>query len=138
MDSVSSLRRRYFRCTARNRSSMTTPPTTRCVCRSRGRPRHARSRPSASAGRRSSWGWMIGGTRRKVCHDELCDRGPGGHCRLLSGLVAGNDPAGRMDEQELLVTMILLLVAGHETTVNLITNGMLTLLHHPDVLDRLR
>jgi cytochrome P450 len=57
---------------------------------------------------------------------------------LLSGLVAGDDPAGRMDERELLSTIALLLIAGHETTVNLITNGMLTLLRHPDVLDRLR
>jgi cytochrome P450 len=57
---------------------------------------------------------------------------------LLSGLVAGADPAERMDERELVGTMALLLVAGHETTVNLITNGMLTLLRHPDVLARLR
>jgi cytochrome P450 len=57
---------------------------------------------------------------------------------LLSGLVAGDDPAERMNEQDLLRTTALLLIAGHETTVNLITNGMLTLLRHPDALDRLR
>jgi cytochrome P450 len=57
---------------------------------------------------------------------------------LLSGLVAGDDPAGRMDERELISTMALLLVAGHETTVNLITNGMLALLRHPDALEWLR
>jgi cytochrome P450 len=42
-----------------------------------------------------------------------------------------------MAREDLLATAGLLLVAGHETTVNLITNGMLTLLRHPDVLDRL-
>ncbi|HJU16196.1 MAG TPA: cytochrome P450 [Stellaceae bacterium] len=57
---------------------------------------------------------------------------------LLSGLVAGGDPAERMDEQDLLRTTALLLIAGHETTVNLIANGILTLLRHPDALDRLR
>jgi cytochrome P450 len=57
---------------------------------------------------------------------------------LLSGLVAGADPAERMNERDLISTMALLLVAGHETTVNLITNGMLTLLRHPDALARLR
>jgi cytochrome P450 len=57
---------------------------------------------------------------------------------LLSALVAGDDPAGCMDEQDLLSTVALLLVAGHETTVNLITNGTLALLRHPEVLDRLR
>lgn len=57
---------------------------------------------------------------------------------LLSGLVAGDDPDGRLSEPELLATMQLLLIAGHETTVNLITNSMLALLRHPEVFDRLR
>jgi len=42
-----------------------------------------------------------------------------------------------MSREDLLATADLLLIAGHETTVNLIANGMLTLLRHPDVLDRL-
>ena len=57
---------------------------------------------------------------------------------LLSGLAVGDDPAGQMDEANLVITMILLLIAGHETTVNLITNGALTLLRNPDELARLR
>ena len=57
---------------------------------------------------------------------------------LLSDLVAGDDPDGRLPEQNLLATMALLLIAGHETTVNLITNSMLTLLRHPEVFARLR
>ena len=41
-------------------------------------------------------------------------------------------PGGTIDERELLSTLFLLLIAGHETTVNLIGNGMLALLTHPE------
>ncbi|MFI2645409.1 cytochrome P450 [Streptomyces sp. NPDC018610] len=57
---------------------------------------------------------------------------------MLSDLVAGHGPDGAMSMMEVLSTSVLLLIAGHETTVNLITNGMLTLLRHPEYLERLR
>ncbi|WP_339132395.1 cytochrome P450 [Streptomyces sp. f51] len=57
---------------------------------------------------------------------------------MLSQLAAAKGEDGAMTTMELLSTAALLLIAGHETTVNLITNGMLTLLRNPDVLQRLR
>ncbi|WP_030743741.1 cytochrome P450 [Streptomyces sp. NRRL S-31] len=57
---------------------------------------------------------------------------------LLSDLVNSRGPDGAMTMMEVLSTSVLLLIAGHETTVNLITNGMLTLLRHPEHLRRLR
>jgi cytochrome P450 len=56
---------------------------------------------------------------------------------LLSGLLSGTGPEAPMAPEQVLSNAALLLVAGHETTVNLITNGMLTLLRHPEVLERL-
>ncbi|MEU6017986.1 cytochrome P450 [Streptomyces sp. NPDC047515] len=57
---------------------------------------------------------------------------------MLSAFINEPDPALRLTSEELAETGVLLLIAGHETTVNLITNGVLTLLRHPDQLDRLR
>jgi cytochrome P450 len=57
---------------------------------------------------------------------------------LLSGLLTGDGPDGGMSMEEVVATVTLLLVAGHETTVNLIANGMLTLLRHPKWLERTR
>ncbi|MGW1158629.1 cytochrome P450 [Streptomyces sp. NPDC002513] len=57
---------------------------------------------------------------------------------MLSAFINEPDPAMRLTHEELAETAVLLLIAGHETTVNLITNGVLTLLRHPDQLDRLR
>jgi cytochrome P450 len=57
---------------------------------------------------------------------------------LLSGLVRAEDEGNVLSEAELLSTCILLLVAGHETTVNLIAGGTLALLQHPDQLTLLR
>ncbi|MFJ8729260.1 cytochrome P450 [Streptomyces bauhiniae] len=58
---------------------------------------------------------------------------------LMSGLIRTTDEDGdRLSQEELLGTAWLLLVAGHETTVNLISNGVLALLTHPDQMELLR
>jgi cytochrome P450 len=57
---------------------------------------------------------------------------------LLSGLLAAEEQGDKLTEAELLRILYLLLVAGHETTVNLITNGVLAFARHPDQFERLR
>lgn len=57
---------------------------------------------------------------------------------LLSRLVQIEEQGDQLSEDELISTCTLLLVAGHETTANLIANGVLALLRHPDQLAALR
>ncbi|MEY2430346.1 MAG: pimeloyl-[acyl-carrier protein] synthase [Acidimicrobiaceae bacterium] len=57
---------------------------------------------------------------------------------LISALVAAEEAGDRLGADELLTTVILLLTAGHETTMNLIGNGLLALLRNPDQLELLR
>ncbi|MGD0394234.1 MAG: cytochrome P450 [Acidimicrobiales bacterium] len=68
----------------------------------------------------------------------LADRRANPGDDLLSRLVQAEDGGTVLSEGELLSTCILLLVAGHETTVNLIAGGALALLHHPDQFERFR
>jgi cytochrome P450 len=56
---------------------------------------------------------------------------------LLSALIVSHE-GDSLTNEELISTVILLIAAGHETTTNLIGNGILTLLRHPDQLERLR
>jgi cytochrome P450 len=51
---------------------------------------------------------------------------------LISALTQAEEEGGKLSEDELYSTVVLLLVAGNETTTNLIGNGMLALLRHPD------
>ncbi len=57
---------------------------------------------------------------------------------LLSALLAAEEHGDVLSDEELLEQVMLLYIAGHETTVNLIGNGTLALLHHRDQLARLR
>ena len=76
-----------------------------------------------------------------AAHAYLCDliaakrSAPGDD--LLSAMAASAD-ADRLDEDELISTAWLLIVAGHDTTVNLVGNGLVALFRHPDQLARLR
>ncbi|APU14020.1 MULTISPECIES: cytochrome P450 family protein [Actinoalloteichus] len=57
---------------------------------------------------------------------------------LLTALIQAKDDEDRLSERELVGMVFVLLVAGHETTVNLIGNGVHALLRHPDQLAALK
>ncbi len=57
---------------------------------------------------------------------------------LVGALVAAEVEGDRLTEEEVIANAILIMVGGQETTTNLIGNGLLTLLRHPDQLEKLR
>jgi cytochrome P450 len=57
---------------------------------------------------------------------------------MLSGLIEAEEHGDVLSDNELLDQVMLIYIAGHETTVNLIGNGVLALLRNPDQLARLR
>lgn len=67
---------------------------------------------------------------------ELKRRSPGDD--LVSALVRAEDAGDTLSEQELISMVALLIFAGHETTANLLGNGLLALLTHPAELAKLR
>ncbi len=70
---------------------------------------------------------------------ELCDaRRKQPQDDLTTALVEAEEAGDRLSHDELIATMVLLFFAGHETTVNLISNGLNALFQHPEALARLR
>lgn len=92
-------------------------------------PRAARRAPAPDGGRGGFLGYMsqIVEERRAEPRDDL-----------ISALVAAEEEGDKLSGAELLSMLVLLLIAGHETTVNLLGNGLYALLRHPDQLERFR
>ena len=89
-------------------------------------------------------GLTYSGRRRKVrafiqyLKQLFADRQAHPQDDLTTALVQAEESGERLNESELSSMVALLLVTGHETTVNLIGNGALALLQHPDQLNALR
>lgn len=113
--------------------------------------------PIADRAAFSRWSVQLGATLDPVAADEVYLRGGEaaiGFSRylrqliaerrgrpqadLLSALIAAEQAGDRLDEEEMVATCVMLLLAGHETTQNLIGNGVHALLRHPSELERLR
>lgn len=65
-------------------------------------------------------------------------RKTGGQEDLVGALVQAEESGDKLSEDELIAMIWLLIIAGHETTVNLIGNGMVALLRHPDQMAKLQ
>jgi cytochrome P450 len=75
---------------------------------------------------------------RAFVRDLVAERRKTRHTDLLAALLEPDEAGDQLRPDELEAMFVLLLFAGHETTTNLIGNGMYGLLTHPDQLERLR
>jgi len=66
------------------------------------------------------------------------DRRDAPHPDLLSAMIDAADHGARLSEDEIFANATFLMTAGHETVTNMLSNGVLSLLRHPDQLERLR
>lgn len=78
--------------------------------------------------------WML----MRFVRQKLAERRQKPQDDLLTGLVQAEEGGDRLSEDEQVAMIVLLLLAGHETTVNLITSGIHALLQHPEQLAWLR
>jgi len=94
-----------------------------------GQPTLGARRAAAAPAMQKLFGYLseIIADRRKEPRDDL-----------ISAMVLAQEEDDALSDMELLATSNLLLIAGHETTTNLIGNGLLALLREPDELERLR
>ena len=117
-------------------------------------PSRSRSSPSSSASRRRSGAVVVEHLRDPPITED--SRAVRGHTtsssptrrpvrarrparrRSVSALVQAEEQGDHLSENELYSMVVLLIVAGHETTVSLITNAVLALLSNPDQLEALR
>jgi pimeloyl-[acyl-carrier protein] synthase len=88
---------------------------------------HTQAAQAALVGYREYFDDLIGKRRGRVSGNDL-----------LSLLIEAEDAGDRLSREELIGTLILLIVAGHHTTANLLGNGVLGLLRHPDQIDLLQ
>lgn len=70
--------------------------------------------------------------------DLFADRRKNPKDDLVTALLQAEEEGEKLTENELYATVYLLIIAGHETTVNLIANGMVALLDHPDQWNKLK
>ncbi len=75
---------------------------------------------------------------REYVAELVAERRESGGSDLFTALVAAEEDGERLSTDELVAMFVLLLFAGHETTTNLISNGMLALVRNPDQLQILR